>query len=213
MRRNPRTAPLLWLVVVVAAGLSSLIGPRPAAACGNVVLSEEARVARVQKADKLLRVGHHKRAARLVRSLFTFIRLPPKQSYRPLFFPAQRILANAVVRSHGAVRYHGAKTREQNLSWARERLADHHQMWPDDPEITASYAAALVPTRPAQARALLEKLDGGDVLPSADGYAALATLAAGSREPIFFAYALVRCHAMAGDAGTRICHRGVTSAR
>ncbi len=208
MRRQTRYAPLLWLVVVVAAGLSSLVRPLPAAACGNAVLSPEARTARLSKAEKLLRTGRYGHAARLAKSLFTFLRLPPKASYRPLFFPAQRVLASAIVRSKGAISYHENRSREENLAWARDRLRAHHEMWPQDPRITASYAESLVADQPIKAHELLWQLATNEVLPHADGYAALATLAAGSHDPVTFAYALTCCHQMAGIASQDVCRTG-----
>ncbi|MGB1016872.1 MAG: hypothetical protein ACPG4T_22215 [Nannocystaceae bacterium] len=196
MRRQTWTAPLVWLAVVTVAGAMSLLGARPAAACGNAVLSQEDRVLRVKKAETLLATGHYRKAARLVRSLFTFLRLPPQEKFRPLFFPAQRVLALAVVRSGGSVDYHGAHSHEENLTWARNRLAAHHELWPNEPAITAAYAEGLATTSPNQAGALLHDLDARDVLPTAAGYATWSRLAADSGDPITYAYAQFRCRAI-----------------
>jgi len=205
MRRQTWTAPVVWLAVVTVAGAMSLLGARPASACGNAVLSQEARVLRLKKAERQLATGDYRRAARLVRSLFTFLRLPPKTSFRPLFFPAQRVLALAVVRSDGKVDYHGAHSREENLTWARNRLARHHEFWPDDPVITTAYAEGLATVEPGQAVALLHDLDARDVLPTAAGYATWSRLAAASGDPVTYAYAQFRCRAIAGSETPEIC--------
>jgi hypothetical protein len=175
MRRLLLSVPGLSLLALVA------LSPRPAAACGNVIHQEDIIAAAVLRADNRLRDGNAKEAAEYV--LHKFPDLKSTRRGRPLVARAQRILALAVVRTDGLlpVEAFAASTSEErrrNLEWAVSVLREVNEVTPNNPVLETALAEALsrLPEHQAEAFGLLGGLAEKNVLPTAQGYRALAAL-------------------------------------
>ena len=215
--RRSLTFPLL----VAAASALSLVGGPPgvAHACGGEWYPEvqiDPRIRGVDRAEDALDDGHVLAAAGSVVRMIPHIRtLSPTKT--KLIQRAHRVLAIATARYGGALPIgrevptyaQGAwlgKTesdRKANLEWAANALREVAKARNDDPAARTELAealAALDATRD-EARRILEELAAKDLITSADGYAALATLrdAAGDLEGR--RVAVERCRSMARPGG------------
>jgi hypothetical protein len=190
-------------------------------ACGNPVrLRTNERVGTVATAERQVAEGQPLLAAQRVLNEFPTIR-ETRLGVDLVSDRALRVMARAVVRTRATLdagkRFAGASDaqRAANLKWAVYVL---HAVASQNPKDSAAStdlgeALALVPERRDEARRLLSKLAAKDLVASAQGYAALASLYRddGKDKPAFIqhpartlaqarlALAEARCRRMAVD--------------
>ncbi len=203
----------LWAVLCGAAIFTG--APKPAAACGGewmpYVYVDE-RPAAISKAEKALQDGNTVAAAGFVIRAIPHIRtLRAKESTR-VVIRAQRVLAQALARSGGALpvdrevpdyvldRWLGksAEDRQANLEWAAQALENIQTFRKDDPAIDTERAEVLaqLESRRGEARTILERLAQKDLLASPTGYATLASLREKAGDSAGRETALNRCRQM-----------------
>lgn len=126
---------------------------------------------------------------------------------------ARRIAALATVRRNGMVHRERATSmrrlsedaRIENLTWARDALAELAAG--EAPIERAAYAEALArfPETRAQARTMLDVLRAADLMPDHHGYRVLAELAALAGDTAASEQALGLCRERAGPRHRRLC--------
>lgn len=155
-----------------------------AAACGNGVERRlHDHVMAIAKAEKDVADGKPRLAAMQVLNRYPTIRTQAI-GRNTVADRALRVMARAVVRTGGGIdagdRFPGSTDAERktNLNWA---IRVHHAFVNHDPadaSAKADYGEALarIPERHAEARRVLSELSAGDLIGSAQAYAALAEL-------------------------------------
>jgi hypothetical protein len=186
-----------------------------ARACGGEWYPEvmiDPRIYGVAQAEKSLQSGKVLAAAASVIRMMPHIK-SLKSKPGTLVARAERVLAVALSRSHGALTvqsavpldvlgsWQGAKTGERaaNLAWSVEVLKRQADSKSDDVSLKTDLAEAMarVPEHRAEARTILEDLAKRDLIASPEGYAALAGLRSESGDADGQKLALKRCEAMA----------------
>ncbi len=203
----------LWAILC---GASIFVGaPRAARACGGewmpYVYVDE-RPAAISKAEKALSDGNVVAAAGFaIRAIPHIKTLEAKENNR-VVIRAQRVLAQALARTGGALavgqevpeyvqeRWLGKteEDRKANLEWAAGALARIQSFRKDDPAIESELAEVLahLDSRRGEARAILERLAQKDLLASPSAYATLAALREKSGDTAGQNAALTRCRQM-----------------
>jgi hypothetical protein len=188
---------------------------RDAQACGGEWYPEVAvdpRIHGVAQAEKSLASGNRVAAAASVLRMMPHIK-SLKAKPGSLVGRAERVLAVALSRSNGALKvsqevplevlasWAGSRAGESdaNLAWSVDVLKRQSDAKQDDVALKTDLAEAMsrVPTRRAEARAMLEELAKRDLIASPEGYAALAELRSQSGDADGQKLALKRCEAMA----------------
>jgi hypothetical protein len=203
----------LWAILCGAAIFSG--APNAALACGGewmpYVYVDE-RPAAISKAEKALEGGNVVAAAGFVIRAIPHIRsLQAKEDTR-VVIRAQRVLAQALARSGGALavekevpdyvqdRWLGktAEDRQANLEWAVQALDRIQNFRQGDPAIETERAEVMahLDSRRDEARAILERLAQKDLLASPTGYATLAALREKAGDSAGRTVALNRCRQM-----------------
>jgi hypothetical protein len=198
-RRRLRRAAAFGAALALAGALAAV--PGDAGACINdLVPIEHQRVAVVKRAKALVAEGDYAKAAARIRGMF-----PDIDQAQPgnddATAGALRVLAVAVARSSGQVSPRAAEqktTPTENLEWAVEALRRVNEHRKNEPWRQADLAEAMakLPKTKAEARTRLERLDARDVLPTAEGYATLATLRGEDGDSKGRAAAIARCRKM-----------------
>ena len=206
--------PRIRLALSCLAALATilLVAPsRPAAACGNEVERVvDVTNQSVRKGEALLAAGKHQKAVKEILGSFPeALRADRRHARQNLFDRGQRVLALAVVRSHGAVKLSAAlpgKTAAEqahNLAWAVGTLRLHAARGDGSVLLVSELAEALA-QRPAErheAHTLLKELADGDVMPTARGWATLAALEKARGDASAAERAVARCKEIAPEPG------------
>jgi hypothetical protein len=183
----------------------------PASACGTAireVVDNHAML--VSSAEKQLNDGKLEAAAAEVSNAFPGLKLW-KPGTGPLADRGLRILAMAVARKNGGLTvgaFQGTseKQKADNLEWSIATLRGLNAKRPNNPALETDLGEALskVEKYKPEAQAMLGKLADKDLLASAEGYAALAKLKAGTGDANGREAALKRCVAMTKTAA-KVC--------
>jgi hypothetical protein len=205
--------------VIVSAVMGACLGisalTQDARACGGEWYPEvmvDPRIHGVAQAEKKLQAGDRLAAAASVIRMMPHIK-SLKGKPGSLVARAERVLAVALSRSHGALTvasevpqeimgsWQGAKEGETsaNLAWAVQVLKRQADGKSDDVSLKTDLAEAMarVPEHRAEARTILEDLAKRDLIASPEGYATLAALRSESGDADGQKLALKRCEAMA----------------
>ena len=193
---------------------TSALAPR-VQACGGEWYPEvmvDPRIQGVAQAEKALSSGKHLAAAASVIRMMPHIKTL-KSKPGTLVARAERVLAVALSRAHGALPVASEVPREvlgawqgsaegeavSNVAWSVEVLRRQASGKNEDVALKTDLAEALarVPEHRAEARTLLEDLAKRDLIASPEGYAALAMLRSQSGDQNGQQLALKRCEAMA----------------
>ena len=172
------------LLAVIGAGV-----PAEADACMRMkprrVQKVDHKLQNVNRAEHLLAKGNGKGAAKIARRQFQHFTAATGEPDvgKALFNRAQRTIALATVRADGALDLgkgmRGKTQQEQamNLAWATAVLEVQAAAEPDNMLLRTYLAEALMhqPGGEAQAAAILGQLANDDLMPTARGYALLAT--------------------------------------
>jgi hypothetical protein len=178
------------LSVGMLAGIGAVSGD--AGACGDEVAPAiDHRIMGVARAEKDMRDGKYLAAAGSVLRMMPHVRTS-KPGKDPLFARGLRTLAVAVARADGALAlekevpdhvlagWNGKKAEDRaaNLQWAVNTLTIMSQQKADDPGVKTDLAETLahVDGRQDDALKMLNELAEKDLITSAEGYAALASL-------------------------------------
>jgi len=204
----------IWAIALGTCVGISLQTPR-AQACGGEWYPEttvDPRIHGVAQAEKLLSAGNRLAAAASVIRMMPHIK-SLKSKPGSLVARAERVLAVALSRSHGALpvtsevprdvlgSWQGMKEGEaaRNMAWSVEVLKRQANVKGDDVSLRTDLAEAMarIPEQRGEARAILEDLAKRDLIASPEGYAALASLRNQSGDADGQKLALERCEAMA----------------
>jgi hypothetical protein len=161
----------------------------------------------VVAAEKALAKGDHAAAGTLARGAIPKIEELAPPDAAELATRAQRTLALAVVRSEGAVpvspRLQGSteSDKQTNLAWAQLVLTYHAALKSDNIVIKVQLAESLSrnPYEKDRAREMLRDLSARDLMPTASGYALLASL---ESDTVLRDAATSRCRELGGTACT-----------
>jgi len=124
---------------------------------------------------------------------------------------ALELMAVAIVRTDGKVSDAGlaSKTREERLDWARVTLSRIADLKTEDVRLKSHYAEALAKgPAPHHAKQMLEDLAAADLLPNADGFAALGKLRRAAGDVAAAEAAESQCRSM--SKGGAFCGGSVT---
>ena len=207
---NSRFIVRLVLSVGMLAGIGAVSGD--AGACGDEVAPAiDHRIMGVARAEKDLRDGKYLAAAGSVLRMMPHVRTS-KPGKDPLFARGLRTLAVAVARADGALplekevpdfvlaQWAGKKVEDRtaNLQWAVNTLTIMNEQKKDDPGIKTDLAETLahVDGRQGDALKMLNELAEKDLITSAEGYAALASLRDNAGDQSGRQAAATKCEAM-----------------
>jgi hypothetical protein len=189
---------------------------RDAHACGGewgpMMIEPDHRPRAIPLAEKALEEGKSVAAAGIVIRVIPHIRsLEPTSA--PIVERAERVLALALARHGGALPIErevpeyargtfadrSPTARDSNLKWAVASMRALSDKSREDAALETDLAEVLakLPEHKKEAQERLERLAARDLIASAEGYAALATLRSEAGDSQGEKVALVRCRAMA----------------
>ena len=191
------------LVGMFAVGLGVLCQGAPASACGTAIREVvDNHAVLVSSAEKQLNDGKFEQAAAEVSNAFPGLKLY-KPGTGPLADRSLRILAMAVARKSGGLTvgaFQGKNETQKsaNLEWSIATLRGLNAKRPNNPALQTDLGEALakVDKYQPEAEKMLGELAAKDLLASAEGYAALASLKAKDGDAAGRDAALKRCTAM-----------------
>jgi hypothetical protein len=189
-------------------GLSaSMFASSDANACGMSVRLEQldvrpTPVQEIASAERALESGNNVNAATIVARTFPSFR-SINAGDDPLKTRALRVMALAIVRTNGDTARAGGWTPSANLDWAVQSLKEIDAKRPNDPSVQADLGEAMakVPSKQADALAILSKLADKDLMGSPNAYAALAKLRSEKGDVAGSAQAIKRCEEMTKNPG------------
>lgn len=207
----------VWMAASILLSASLVAGP--AAACGGEWipwLEIDHRPQGVNRAEKKLEQGDYTAAAGFIIRMMPHVRQLRAKANDSVIGRAQHVLAVATVRSKGSLGVahevpdyaRGSwlgKTepaKNDNLNWAVDTLRQLNQLKKDDPILQTELGEGLAQlvAHHQEARAILERLAGKDLIATPQGYAALAKLRALGGDADGRQAAVERCRTMAGPA-------------
>lgn len=168
-------------------------------------------VEKVRRSEHLLAKGQHTRAVRVARGAFAKIhQVRNGDKAASMYDRAQRAAAVSAVREDGKVnlgRGMNGKTEEGqalNRAWAVAVLQYQAARYPDNLVIQAQYAEALSeqPGQQDYAYDLLREMANDDLMPTARGYALLASLQQTRGDDVGRDASLARCRDLGADEPT-----------